>query len=125
MRWAKLLGLAVLAEVALIAAAVLFMLVYSTTIHPGEDAAFYDKQARVLLPSLAIIVGFPVFYLLARRAGGWRLALVFLGIHVAIDVSLSLATDGLAGLVAILPLWLLSQGDKLLGCWLGSGNLKD
>lgn len=125
MRWAKLLGLAVLAEVALIAAAVLFMLVYSTAIHSGEDAAFYDKQARVLLPYLAIIVGFPLFYLLARRAGGLGLALVLMGIHVAIDVSISLATDGPAGLVAILPLWLLSQAGKLLGCWFGSGNLKD
>ena len=124
MRWAKLLGLAVLAEVALIASAVLFMLIYSAAIHPGEQSAFYNAQARVLLPYIAIAVSFPLFFLLARWSDGWRNALIFWGVHVGIDVAISLATDGVSGLRAILPLWLLSQSAKLLGCWFGGRNLK-
>ena len=117
MRWVKLLGLAVLAEVVLIATAVLFMLIYSSAIHPGEDAAFYDRQARVLLPYVAIVASFPLFYWLVRWAGsGW---LWFWAIHVTLDVAISLAADGPGGLVAIMPLWLLSQAAKVLGCWLG------
>ena len=123
MLWAKLIGLAVLAEAALIVAAVLFMLIYSAVIHPGEQAAFYDAQARVLLPYVAIAFSFPVFFLLARFAGAWRHALVFWGLHVAIDIAISLSTDGVKGILAILPLWLLSQSVKLLGCWFGA-NLK-
>ena len=124
MRWAKMIGLAVLAEVVLIVGAVLFMLFYSAAIHPGEQAAFYDAQARVLLPYVAIAVSFPLFFLLAQRSGGWRNAVIFWGIHVGIDVAISLATDGVSGLRAILPLWLLSQSSKLLGCWFGGRNLK-
>ena len=114
-----------LAEAVLIVSAVLFMLVYSAVIHPGEQAAFYDARARVLLPYVAIIVSFPLFYFLSSRfTGGWRNALAFWGFHVALDVAISAAADGVNGLLAILPRWLISQSTKLLGCRFGAGNLK-
>lgn len=121
MRWAKLIGLAVAGEVALIASAVLFMLVYSAAIHPGEQAAFYNAQARVLLPYVAVTVSLPLFYWLARSAGGWTNALAFWATHEALDIAIALSADGRNGFTI---LWLLSQALKLLGCWLGTGNLK-
>ena len=122
MRWAKMLGLAVLAEVALVASAVLFMLFYSSAIHPGENAAFYDAQARVLLPYVAIGTSFPLFYWMSRWCDSWRFAQLFWGLHVAIDASISLGADGVNALFPILPFWLVSQAAKLLGCWFGCRN---
>ena len=124
MRWAKLLGLAALAEVALIASAVVFMLIYSSAVHPGETPEFYRLQARALVPYVAIAVSFPLFYWMSKWTGGWRFALVFFAAHLAMDIAISLASDGLHGITAILPLWLTSQAAKLLGCWFGSRDLQ-
>ena len=116
MRWVKLAGLALLAEVALIAAAIFAVFVYSVAIHPGQAPAFYEAQASVIAPWVAVAVSFPLFYWMSR----WAFSpLALWAVHVVIDVALSMSTDGVNGITAILPFWLTSQALKLLGCWLG------
>lgn len=119
MRWVKLVGLAVSAEVALFAVAVLSVLFYSTWIHPGERPGFYETQALVIVPWVAMAVSFPLFYWMSRWCGPWPSALVFWGLHEVLDVTISVATDGIKGLKAIALFWTISQVAKFVGCWLG------
>lgn len=63
------------------------MLVYSAAIHPGQQAAFYNAQARVLLPYVAVTVSLPLFYWLARSADS-RMNALALWLHGALDLAI-------------------------------------
>src|SRR5437588_59855 len=65
MRWGKVCGLAVAAEVALIGATVIYMVIYGM-FNPGHPEEFYQQHVRAAGPIISIVVGIPLFFLLAR-----------------------------------------------------------
>lgn len=118
--WWKILGLAILAEILMVLIAILYMVVYSYGIHPGETNRYYEEHVRIAGPYIAILAGLPVFFALSRWIAHMPSALAFWGAYVALDTVIILCTDGAAGIRRILPLWLTAHGSQLLGAWLGS-----
>ena len=67
MPWLRLLGWAALAHIILLALSFLEVFIYSFLINPGQDQSFYEAHARISAPYVAILLGIPLFYLIARN----------------------------------------------------------
>jgi hypothetical protein len=68
-RWGAALGGMLVAEVAQIAAAFVWVVLYSYLVHPGETPAFYQSYAQVSGPWVSLLAGTPIFYLTCRWIG--------------------------------------------------------
>src|SRR5437868_1017065 len=64
-RWVQVCSLAIAAEVALIGATVIYMVIYGM-LNPGYPEEFYQQHVRAAGPIISIVVGIPLFFLLAR-----------------------------------------------------------
>lgn len=118
-RWGAAVGGAVLAEVAQVTAAVLWVAIYSHLLNPGQPMTVYEQHAQASGPWVSIIAGFPIFYFASRWiAKSLPTALALFGVFLAIDVLLLLLMGGQAA-SAILWLSGLSYATKLLACYLG------
>ena len=53
-------------EIVLVTCAILCVFVYSTLIHPGEDATHYEEYAQMASPVVAAVLAGPVFFPIAR-----------------------------------------------------------
>jgi len=122
-RWGAALGGMLVAEVAQIAAAFVWVALYSYLVHPGETPAFYQSYARVSGPWVSLLAGTPIFYLTCRWIGSrvparaWPTAMALFGLFVVLDLPLVFAAGTPSprtfGFVA--ASYLL----KLLACHLG------
>lgn len=114
-RWGRLAGALVLAEILLIGAAIAWVAIYSHALNPGQALAVYQAHAQASGPWVSISVGLPLFWALGRWLG-WREGRVLLGLYLALDAALLLAFAPAA------PPWLLvllSYASKSAALWLG------
>ncbi|MBL8316169.1 MAG: hypothetical protein JNK55_20730 [Rubrivivax sp.] len=86
--WKKAIGGVVAAEVLLVAAAFLWVALYSHLIAPGQEVSAYRQYAQVASPWVSVIVGVPLFYLLGRWLKSRRAAALLFGLYLAFDVVL-------------------------------------
>jgi hypothetical protein len=124
LRWGAIVGLAVLAEVLLIASAVLYVVIYSYAINPHQPNSVYEAHARVASPWVSIAVGLPLLYLfspwIARRSpAGLANGLAIWACLFVVDNAILIGAAGFKGITDILPFWLASHATKLLGAWAG------
>lgn len=118
-RWgAAALG-ALLAEIAQIAAAFLWVAVYSYLLNPGQEIGVYRQYAMASGPYVSIFAGFPIFYGFSRfLAKTPPTALALFAIFFVVDFALLLLASPENGSVPIL-LVVASYASKLVACWLG------
>ena len=119
-RWGAVLGLVVLAEVLLISAAVLYMVIYGH-FNPGHPEDFYQRHARVASPWVSIGAGVPIFFLFGRwlsRRGNYSAVALWVS-WVVLDTSILVVADGIGAIGHILPFWIASLASKLLSVWAG------
>ena len=121
-RWGFVLAGVLVAEATLVAAAFGWVAIYSHLIHPGEAVTFYREYANTASPFVALILGFPVFYMTCRwigsRAPSQALptAIAVFGAYCLIELPIVLSAAN-----AALPAWFLaiSFPTKFLGCYMG------
>lgn len=65
-RWGRAFGAALLAEIGQIAAAFVWVAIYSHVIDPGQPMATYEAHAQVSGPWVSIFAGAPIFYAASR-----------------------------------------------------------
>ncbi|MDQ0463091.1 hypothetical protein QO010_000839 [Caulobacter ginsengisoli] len=116
-RWIYAVLGAVLAEVALIAAAILWVTLYSYVIRPGLTLADYQTYAEQASPWVSVIAGLPVFFLAGRWARGRETAIALFAIYLLADLAILLSASPPTTILLIGALGYLV---KALGCWLGA-----
>ncbi len=81
--------------VIMVACAYLWVYGYSAIIHTAGDAAFYEAYAQRASPVVAVLVAFPVFFVMGRfmRGLGARATMAALTV-VAISLVLDVASQG-------------------------------
>lgn len=104
---------------------ILYMVVYSYIINPGQPETFYQEHVKIAAPYCSIIFGIPLFYLVCRWIGGkWersfavKAALLIWVIYASIDLIVILAN------FRDLTLWLsflvlISLTTKLVSAYFG------
>ena len=117
--WGRAGAGAVIAEIAQIAAAFVWVAIYSYFINPGQPMATYQAHAGVSGPWVSIIAGAPIFYAASRWiAKSLPTALALFAIFFAIDGALLVGmTERWTG--ALLGVSGLSFLTKLGACALG------
>lgn len=115
--WKKVLGGVLAAEVLLVAAAFLWVAIYSHLIAPGQDVSAYRQYAQVASPWVSVIVGVPLFYMLGRWLKSRRAAALLFGLYLALDVALlaSLPTPGPIPWAMVVASWATKLASLLAG----------
>lgn len=121
--WTTIVAAFLVSLFVLVAAAYLWVFVYSTFIDWSTDQAYYEAYARSASPVVAVALSFPVFFYVGRylrRFGGraTAAAMAVVGINLAMEV-LVVATVG-SGDAQLTAMSLLAAAGKLLGAWQGS-----
>lgn len=120
-RWAAAVGAAFLAEVVLIGAAFGWVALYSHVIAPGQPVAEYQAYAMRASPWVSIVVGLPLFFLLARAlARPSATAWVMFVTYLLLDGALFLLLPPASGAPMPWSLVLLSYGSKALATAVGA-----
>jgi FtsH-binding integral membrane protein len=117
--WGRAFAGALAAEIAQIAAAFVWVAIYSYLINPGQPLATYEAHAQASGPWVSVLAGAPIFYAASRwiaRSPPTALALfaVFFAIDGALLVSM---TENWTGAAVVLIG--LSYLTKLGACALG------
>jgi len=126
-RWGLALAASLLAQITLIALSFAFVAVYSYLIRTGESAEFYSAFGRASAPWVSLVVGGPVFFLIARwirrRAPSNALGTAFaqVGFYFAIEIAALLAWPGDTS--GALPFMVGGMALKAAGTWLGVGGM--
>jgi hypothetical protein len=118
------LGVALSIMVVNVLLSVFVVAVYSYTIEPGRDAAFYETAAQRIAPWSSVVFGAPLFF----GAIFWRsrkkpernpvlFGMVSFSLYAAIDLSVLFAAGGVLSLLGII---VLSMTTKLLGAYAGA-----
>ena len=107
------------AEVAQVAAAFLWVAIYSYAIDPDQPLAVYQQHARDSAPWISIIAGFIIFYAASRWIGrSVPTAMALFVVFLVIDgLLLVLASTEVS--VSLLALAGASYATKLVACYLG------
>lgn len=115
--WKKALGGVLAAEVLLIAAAVLWVAIYSHLIAPGQEVSAYRQYAQVASPWVSLIFGVPLFYLLGRWLRSRRAAALLFGLYLAVDLALlaSWPTPGPIPWAMVAASWVTKLASLLAG----------
>ena len=107
-RIAWLIGIALLVMIANIAASILYMVVYSYVVDPGQDQEYYEAHIQVAAPYCSIVAGIPLMFLAGWWVGRWwqgkfavKSAIAIWLTYAVIDVTVMLAS-GLTSQMAIL-----------------------
>jgi hypothetical protein len=102
---------------------VLYVFVYSYSIDPGHDGAYYQAYAQAAAPYSSIIAGVPLMYLAGRWIGGKfpkgnsvKAALLVWLVYFIIDLSIIVAAGAMA---QIAILFTISFVTKLAAAYLG------
>lgn len=123
----KLIGIAVLTMITLIACSFLEVAIYSYLIDPGRPIEVYQEHAKFSAPIVAGVGGFIIFFLVTRYWKRKRVdnlnQLVFLYpfVYTIIDLVIVLF-DGAAEWDSFIYVFLLAAGAKFLGSYLGLRN---
>jgi len=118
-----IVGFALLVMAVNVAVSVLYMVVYSYFINPGQPEQHYQEHVRIAAPYSSIIAGAPLFYLagrwLTRRwEAGFRLkaALLIWLVYALIDLA-ALGASGFTRRMAIFAT--ISLATKFGAAYLG------
>jgi hypothetical protein len=117
--WGRAFGGAVIAEIGLVAASIVWVAVYGYLINPGQPPATYQAYAQASGTWVSLFAGLPIFY----AAGRWiarsqRTALALFGIFAAVDGALLVSmTESWTGFPFVLVG--LSYLTKIPPCALG------
>lgn len=102
---------------------VLYVVVYSYSIDPGHDEAYYQAHAQVAAPYSSIIAGIPLMFLAGRWIGGKfpkgnsvRAALLVWLAYFLLDFAIIAAAGALA---QIALLFVISFATKFAAAYLG------
>lgn len=102
---------------------ILWVVIYSYWINPGQGAKFYGAYAIETAPYSSIIAGMPLMFLAGRWIGGKfpkgnsvNAALLVWLVYVLIDITVIALTGNLIGLA---PLFAASFATKLGAAYLG------
>src|ERR1700682_1028334 len=117
-RWGAAICLVVLAEILLISATVLYMVIYGH-FNPGHPEDFYQRHVRIAGPWISITVVIPIFFFFARWLARRSSAVAFWVIWAVLDTSILIAADGPSAVGHILPFWIASLASKLFSVWAG------
>ena len=121
-RWGRVVITAVGLVFAVTLAAFVWVGIYSSLIHPGEEFSYYQNYAQFASPIVSVVVGIPLWFLACRwvgRKAGTRAVAMCLAVWAIvpiIDIPLSLLAQATAyqwTMVAI------SDSTKLLAAYLG------
>ena len=117
--WGRAASGALIAEIAQIAAAFVWVAIYSYLINPGQPMATYQAHAQASGPWVSILAGAPIFYATSRWIARSRpTALALFAIFVVMDVALVVAmTDNWSSVPFVL--FGVSYLTKLCACALG------
>lgn len=117
--WLRAIGGAVLAEAAQIAAAFLWVAIYSYAINPGQPMAVYQQHAQDSGPWVSILAGSVIFYSASRWiARSLPTAMALFVVFLAID-GLLLVLASVEASISFFVLAGASYATKLLACYLG------
>jgi hypothetical protein len=120
----KLIGWAIGTMITLVLISFLEVAVYSYLINPGQPESAYHAHAQASAPFISGIFGFLLFFLIVRY---WkkkgeenlpRLALLFPLTYVVLDLII-LISAGAFNEPGFLPTFLLANGAKFMGSYLG------
>jgi hypothetical protein len=108
------------AEVGQIAAAVLWVTIYSYIIAPGQSIEAYQAYAQRSGPWVAVIAGAAIFYAAARWiARSKPTAMALFGLFLLLDLALFAVMPPAAMTPMLLALFSVSYFTKALLCYLG------
>lgn len=115
--WKKVIGGVLAAEILLVAAAFLWVAIYSHLIAPGQAVSAYQQHAQVASPWVSVVVGVPLFYGLGRWLRLRRAAAWLFGLYVAFDLVLlaSVPTAGPTPWVLVAVSWATKLASLLAG----------
>ncbi len=122
MPWLRIFGWAFLIHVILIAITVLEVFIYSL-IKPGQEESFYSHHAEISGPIISMVVGFVLFFFIARYLGKNRSS-----ISIRIGILLAVIYTIMDALILLgysidwsdhLPVFAISFLVKLSGGYLG------
>lgn len=115
--WKKALGGVLAAEVLLVAAAFVWVAIYSHLIAPGQEVGAYRQYAQVASPWVSVILGVPLFYFLGRWLSSRRAAALLFGLYVAVDLALlaGFATPGPIPWAMVTVSWATKLASLLTG----------
>jgi len=118
-KWGAAIGGAIAAEIAQIAAAFIWVAVYSYAIDPGQPSSVYQAHAQTSGPWVSIIAGSAIFYAASRWiARSVPTAMALFAVFFAIDILLIILA-GISLSPADMALVGTSYLTKLLVCHLG------
>jgi len=122
-RWLWIIPAALAVMVTNIAIHILYMVVYSYLINPGENAAYYKAHAELSAPYSSIVVGMPLMFIVSRWIGARfearscvTAALLVWLVYFLVDFSI-VGFSGALGRVTIL--FAISFVTKLAAAYLG------
>lgn len=117
--WLRAIGGAVAGEVAQVAAAFLWVGIYSHVINPGQPISAYQQYAQDSGPWVSIIAGGAIFYAASRWiARSLPTALALFAVFLVIDGLLLVLASAEAS-VSLLALAGASYATKFLACYVG------
>jgi len=122
--WGRAAAGALIAEIAQIAAAFVWVAIYSYLINPGQSLATYEAHAQTSGPWVSILAGAPIFYAASRwiarsRHNSLALFVIFATLDGALLVAMTESWSGvLAGQIG------LSYLTKLGACALGGRHAR-
>jgi hypothetical protein len=122
--FAKAAGVAMIIMVVNVLISILVITVYSYSIAPGHDAAFYEAAAQRIAPWSSVVFGAPLCFVAAYHLGRRHpdrnatvFAAVFVGVYAVVDLAILFASGGLSSLLGIV---VLSLTTKLIGALIGA-----
>ncbi|MBL8238349.1 MAG: hypothetical protein JNM66_13070 [Bryobacterales bacterium] len=117
--WARAIAGALAAEIGQVAAAFVWVAIYSHLINPGQPMAVYNAHAQASGPWVSIFAGAPIFYAASRWiAKSKPAALALFAVFLFIDLALLTGmTDDWTGVPYLL--FGVSYLTKLGACALG------
>lgn len=120
--WKWAIAIALAAEVLLIICAVLWVFIYSTFINPGQPLAMYEAYAQVASPYVAVIVSFPLFFMLAwwvARKTNSKTVWAFFALWFILDLVFVLSAGSWQAIQSTLIFSLLALAAKAAGTYWG------
>ena len=120
--WLKLIGVAILLHIALIALSILEVAIYSYLIAPNKDEAFYQAHAQISGPWVSGSCGSLIIFLLVRhfikKNNERRLTytIAFPLTYIALDILMLLPFN--INWAEHLPIFLMANGAKIAASFL-------
>lgn len=117
--WLKLIGMALVLHIALIAISILEVTIYSYLIDPGKDQAFYSAHAEITGPWISGIFGSLFMFLLVKRyikkfnTNILLYAIALPVIYMLIDQLILVAAG--ADIMGHLMIFVIANGVKVIG----------